>query len=93
MRTEAPTASAAGEISLFVDKQPTASGGLETQDYGEQLDIMWLSTDPHDVENPDHLRILIEVEAQDAAARPEHDFTEAGIVSRRADHRIPGLPG
>lgn len=42
---EAPTVSAAGEISLSVDKQPTASGGPETQDYGEQLDIIWFSTD------------------------------------------------
>jgi len=27
------------------------------------LDIIWLSTDPHDVEDPDQLRILVEVEA------------------------------
>jgi len=27
--------------------------------------------DPYDVEDPDQLRILVQVEAQDAAARPE----------------------
>ena len=52
-----------------------------------------LLTDPYDVEDPDQLRILVEVEAQDAAARPEHGLTEARIISRRPDHRIPGLPG
>ena len=57
----------------------------------EVLDTDSKSTDPHDVEDPDQLRILVEVEAQDAAARPEHGLTEARIVSRRPDHRIPGL--
>ena len=55
--------------------------------------ISLLSTDPYDVEDPDELGILIEVEAQDAAARPEYGLTEAGIISRRPDHRIPGLRG
>jgi hypothetical protein len=72
---------------------PAASGAPETQGNIEQLDIIWLSTDPYDVEDPDQLRILVEVEAQDAAARPEHGLTEARIIPRRPDHRIPGLPG
>ncbi len=49
-------------------------------------------TRSHNVEDPDQLCILVEVETQDAAARPEHGLTEAGIISRRPDHRIPGLP-
>jgi hypothetical protein len=74
-------------------QQPAASGAPETQDNVAQVDIARLSTDPYDVEDPDQLRILVEVEAQDAAARPEHGLTEARIISRRPDHRIPGLHG
>jgi hypothetical protein len=64
----------------------------ETQDNVEQLDIIWLSTDPHDVEDPDQLRFLVKVETHDAAARPEHGLTEARIVSRRPDHASQGCP-
>jgi hypothetical protein len=59
----------------------------------EHFDINRFLSDPHDVEDPDQLRILVEVETQDATARPEHALTEARIISRRPDHRIPGLPG
>jgi hypothetical protein len=52
-----------------------------------------LLADPQDVKDPDQLRILVEVEAQDAAARPEHDLTEPRVSSWRPHHRIPGLSG
>jgi hypothetical protein len=64
MRAEAPTAD--GRV---------ASGAPETQDNVERLDIIWLSTDPYDVEDEDQLRIPVKVETQDAAIRPEHGFT------------------
>ena len=64
--------SAAGEISLSVDKQPTASGG----DYGEQLDIISFSTNPHDVEDTDQLGVLVQVEPEQAVAGAEHGLAE-----------------
>jgi GNAT superfamily N-acetyltransferase len=52
-----------------------------------------LPANPQDVKDPDQLRILVEVEAQDAVARPEHDLTEPRVISWRPHHRIPGLSG
>jgi hypothetical protein len=73
-------------------QQPTASGAPETQDNVEQLDITRLSTNPHDVEDPDQLRIFVEVETQDAAARPEHGLGSEGRL-REVGSPHPGPPG
>lgn len=53
-------------------------GAPETQANVERFGITRLLPDPNDVEDPDQVRILVEVEAHDAAARPEHGLTEAG---------------
>lgn len=69
----------------------TGASGL-TSPVATPVPALFLAN-PQDVKDPDQLRILIEVEAQDAAARPEHDLTEPRVISWRPHHRIPGLSG